>query len=95
MICSGRQAARKLIKVLSAVTGATETRDLLVLDGELVVVCYLFAYGDRLLRVNDDLGLTIHRYDFGVTIGLKFNEYIFLNLLVSFDTSIILPPTLE
>ena len=67
-----RQAARKLIKVLSAVTCATETRDLLVLDGELVVVCDLFAYGDRLLRVNDDLGLSIHRYDFGVTVGLKF-----------------------
>ena len=76
MICSGHQAARKLIKVLSAVTRATETRDFLVLDGDLVVVCYLFAYGDRLLRVNDDLGLSIHRYDFGVTVGLKLRDLI-------------------
>ena len=78
MICGGHQAAGKLIKVLSAVTRATETRDLLVLDGELVVVCDLFAYGDRLLRVNDDLGLSIHRYDFGVTVGLKFRYLITL-----------------
>ena len=89
MICSGRQAARKLIKVLSAVTRATETRDLLVLDGELVVVCYLFAYGDRLLRVNDDLGLSIHRYDFGVTVGLKFKEYSYLYTIFIYPSRMI------
>ena len=56
MICSGRrQAARKLVKVLSAVTRATETRDLLVLDGELVVVGDLLAYCNGLFGINDNL----------------------------------------
>ena len=45
--------------------------DLLVLDGELVVVGDLFTEGDRLLRVDDDLLLAVDGDDFGVTVRLQ------------------------
>ena len=66
---------KKLIKVLSAVLRAAQAQDLLVLDGEFVVVGDLLAHGDLLLRVDDDFRLAVHRYDFGVTVGLESGEW--------------------
>lgn len=59
------------VEVLSAVLGAAEAHDLLVFDGELVVVGDLLAHGNGLLRVDHDLLLSLHRDDFGITIWLE------------------------
>lgn len=45
--------------------------DLLVLDGELVVVGDFFAERDRLLGVDDDLLLAVDGDDFGVAVRLQ------------------------
>ena len=45
--------------------------NLLVLDGEFVVVGDLLAHGDRLLGVDHDLLLLVHGDHLGVTVGLQ------------------------
>jgi hypothetical protein len=60
-----------LVQVFPTVLGSAETMDLLVLDGELVVVGDLLTEGDRLLRVDDDLLLAVDRDDLGIAVWLK------------------------
>ena len=59
------------VEVLPAVLCAAEAVDLLVLNGELVVVGDLLPGGDRLLRVDDDLLLLVHGDHLGVAVGLR------------------------
>ena len=61
----------ELVKILPAVLCAAQTMDLLVLDGELVVVGDFFAKRDRLLGVDDDLLLAVDGDDFGVAVRLQ------------------------
>ena len=61
----------ELVKILPAVLCAAQTMDLLVLDGELVVVGDFFAERDRLLGVDDDLLLAVDGDDFGVAVRLQ------------------------
>lgn len=44
--------------------------NLFVLNGKLVVVCDLFRYCNRLLRIDDHFLFPFNRNDFGVTVGL-------------------------
>lgn len=60
----------RLVERPAAVLGAAQAGDLLVLDGELVVVCDLLVDVDGLPRVDDDLLLRLHRDHLGVTVGL-------------------------
>jgi hypothetical protein len=46
--------------------------DLLVLNGELVVVCDLLAKSDWLLRVDDNLLFAVNRDDLGIAVRLKY-----------------------
>ena len=62
------------VEVLPAALGPAQAPDLLVLDGELVVVGDLLPGRDRLLRVDHDLLLLVHGDDFGVAVGLKIKN---------------------
>lgn len=64
-------ATPALIERPSAVLCAAQTRDLLVLDGELVVVRDLLVDVDRLSGVDHDLLLRLHGDDFCITVRLK------------------------
>lgn len=55
----------------SAVLRPTQTRDLVLLDGELVVVCDLLVDGDGLLGVDDDLLLGLDGDHLGVAVRLQ------------------------
>ena len=54
-----------------AVGGPTETRDLFVLDGELVVVCDLLPHCDVPLGVDDNLFLHPKTDDLRIAVGLR------------------------
>ena len=54
-----------------AVGGPTETRDLFVLDGELVVVCDLLPQCDVPLGVDDNLFLHPKTDDLRIAVGLR------------------------
>lgn len=60
-----------LIQRSPAVLGPTQTGDLNVLYGELVVVRDLLVHVDGLPGVDHDLLLRLHRDDFRITVGLE------------------------
>lgn len=60
-----------LVQRSPAVLGPTQTGDLLILDGELVVVRDLLVDVDGLPGVDHDLLLRLHCDDLRVTVGLK------------------------
>lgn len=62
---------RTLIQRSSTVLCPTQTGDLLVLNGELVVVSDLLVDVNRLPGVDHDLLLRLHCDDFCITVGLK------------------------
>lgn len=63
-----------LVERPAAVLGPAQTRDLVLLQRELVVVGDLLVDGDGLLRVDHDLLLGLKGDDLGVTVGLKDRE---------------------
>lgn len=63
-----------LVERPPAVLGSTQTRDLLVLDGELVVIGNLLIDVDRLARVDYNLLLRLHCNHLGVAVRL-WNTY--------------------
>lgn len=65
-----------LIQRPSAVLCSTKTRDLNVLNGELVIICDLFIYIDVLFGVDDNLLLRLHSDDLCVAIRLKNKAFI-------------------
>lgn len=60
-----------LIQRSPTVLCPTQTGDLLVLDGELVVVSDLLVDVNRLSGVDHNLLLRLHRDDLRITVGLK------------------------
>lgn len=60
-----------LVERPPAVLGSAQTRDLHVLDGELVVIGNLLVDADWLARVDYDLLLRLHRNHLGVAVGLR------------------------
>lgn len=60
-----------LVECPAAVLGPTQAGDLVVLQGELVVIGDFFVNGDRLLRVDDDLFLRLDGDDLSVAVWLK------------------------
>lgn len=67
----GTDLKRTLIQRPPTVLGPTQTGDLHVLDGELVVVRDLLVDVDGLSGVDHDLLLRLHRDDLCITVGLK------------------------
>lgn len=63
-----------LVERSPAVLGPTQTGDLLVLDGELVVVRDLLVDVDGLSGVDHNLLLRLHRDHLRITVGLKGKE---------------------
>ena len=64
----------ELVKILPAVLCAAQTMDLLVLDGELVVVGDLLPYGNGLPAVDDNLALPVNLDHFRITVRLNNNS---------------------
>jgi hypothetical protein len=65
----------RLIQCTAASRRAAQARDLVSLDGELVVVCDLLSFSNVSFGVNDNLLLAIHRDDLGVTVGLTLRRH--------------------
>lgn len=59
-----------LVEGSSAVLCATQTRDFVLFNGELVIICDLLVHTDRLLGVYDYLLLGLNGDHFGVAVGL-------------------------
>lgn len=72
-----------LVERSPAVLGSAQTRDLLVLDGKLVVVCNLFVDVDRLARVDYNLLLRLHCNHLGIAVRLRDTQV--QALLISAD----------
>ena len=60
-----------LVQCSSALRIATQAWNLLVFDGEFVVICYFFINTYLLFGVNHYFLLTFNCDNFGITIGLK------------------------
>lgn len=63
-----------LVESSPAALSTAKTRDLLILQGEFVVVGDFLIHPDRLLRVDDDLFLGLDRDNFCVAVGLKVDN---------------------
>lgn len=68
------KAVRPLVERPPAVLRSTQAGDLVVLQGELVVVGDLLIEGDGLLRVDHNLLLGLYGDDLGVAVWLKEQE---------------------
>ena len=68
---AGSGCQDRLVQGAMAAVGPTQAGDLLVFDGELVVIGDLLADGDGLPGVDDDLLLGLHRDDLSVAVGLR------------------------
>lgn len=64
------------VEVPATRDGAAQTWDLVIFVRELVVVGDLLVDSNRLLGVDDNLLLPLHRHDFGVTVRLPARETI-------------------
>lgn len=67
----GGGRCKVLVQRSAAVLGPTQTRDLVLLQRELVVVGDFLIDGDGLLRVDHDLLLGLYRDHLGVTVWLE------------------------
>lgn len=65
---------RHLVQCPSAVLCSTKAGDLVVLQGEFVVVGDFFVDGDGLLRVDHDLFLGLYGDNLGVAVWLERQE---------------------
>lgn len=66
--------AEGLVESSSTVFGSTQTGDLLVFDGEFIIVCDLFVDADRLARIDDYLLFGFYSDDFSIAVWLKVNR---------------------
>lgn len=68
--CIGEGLGHFLVEGSSAVLCATQTRDFVLFNGELVIIRDLLVHTDRLLGVYDYLLLGLNGDHFGVAVGL-------------------------
>lgn len=61
----------------SAVLGSTQAGDLLVLDGEFIIICDLFIHADWLPGIDDYFLSGVYRDDFSVAVWLNVNRRIY------------------
>lgn len=73
-ITSTWQETLGLIQGPSAVLGATQTGDLDILNGELVVIGNFLIHIDVLLWIDDNLLLGLHCDDFSIAVWLKWEN---------------------
>lgn len=71
---NNRSMVDGLVEGSSAVFGSTQAGDLLVLDGEFIIVRDLFVDADRLARIDDYFLFGFYSDDFGVAVWLKVNR---------------------
>ena len=69
--CVGKAGVRDLIECSSTLRRSTQTRNLLIFDGELVVISYLLINVYVSFRIDDNLLLRLKGDYLGVTIRLK------------------------
>lgn len=66
-----------LVEGSSAVLGSAQARDLLVLDGEFIIVCDLLVDADRLPRIDDNFLFGFYGDDFSIAVWLNVNKRTF------------------
>lgn len=65
---------RCLVESSSAVLSSTQAGDLLVLDGEFIIIRDLFVDADGLTRIDDYFLFAFYSDDFSIAVWLKVNR---------------------